>query len=171
MYGTKYRQFCTNLACNLRQICAAPLRKRPLLYDTGEKRSEMLAKNVADFLPLISRKCGRKKFHEKSSTLPTRDKTEFFHGEILGVGGPNTSRDFWLRLLVIHHSHAQDGRPLYRRVQIDYRQRLFLGGINFQLQVQNRASRRMNFHYRDRSVGISAENLSLQIQILSLISY
>ena len=44
-----------------------------------------------------------------------------------------------------------------------------LGGINFQLQIQNRAARRINFHYRDRSLGISAENLSLQIQILSWI--
>ena len=41
------------------------------------------------------------------------------------------------------------------------------GGINFQLQIQNRAARRINCHYRDRFVGISAENLSLQIQILS----
>ena len=52
-------------------------------------------------------------------------------------------------------------------IQTDYS----LGGINFQLQIQNRAARRINFHHRDRSVGISAENLSLQIQILSLISY
>ena len=56
---------------------------------------------------------------------------------------------------------------VYRSVQIDYRQTLFLGRINFQLQIQNRAARRINFHYRDRSVGISAESLSLQIQILS----
>ena len=48
-------------------------------------------------------------------------------------------------------------------------QRLFLGRINFQLQIQNRAARRINFHYRDRSLGISAENLSLQIQIPSWI--
>ena len=32
-----------------------------------------------------------------------------------------------------------------------------------------RAARRINFKYRDRSVGSSAENLSLQIQILSRI--
>ena len=43
----------------------------------------------------------------------------------------------------------------------------FLGGINFRLQIQKRAARRISFHYRDRSLGISAENLSLQIQILS----
>ena len=53
--------------------------------DTGEKRSELLARNFADFRPLISRKSGRKKFHEKSM----RDETKFFHREILGVGGPN----------------------------------------------------------------------------------
>ena len=56
--------------------------------DTGEKRSEILAKNFADFRPLISRKSGRKKFHEKSPTFSTRDETKFFHREILGVGGP-----------------------------------------------------------------------------------
>ena len=59
------------------------------------------------------------------------------------------------------------GRFDYRSIQIDYRQRLFLGEIIFQLQIQNRAARRINCHYRDRSVGISTENLSLQIQILS----
>ena len=36
-----------------------------------------------------------------------------------------------------------------------------------QLQIQNRSARRINFNNRDRSVGMSAENLSLQIQILS----
>ena len=45
---------------------------------------------------------------------------------------------------------------------------LFLGGISFQLQIQDRAARRIDVHYRDRSVGISAESVSLQIQILSL---
>ena len=59
--------------------------------DTGEKRSEILAKNFADFCPLISRKSSRKKFHAKSSTFSTRDEGKFFHREILGVGGPNVS--------------------------------------------------------------------------------
>ena len=58
----------------------------------------------------------------------------------------------------------------HRSIQIGYRQTLSRRGINFRLQIQNRAARRLNFHYRDRSVGISAENLSLQIQILSWIS-
>ena len=49
------------------------------------------------------------------------------------------------------------------------RQRFFLGRINFRLHIQNRAARRINFHCRDRSVGISAEKPSLQIQILSWI--
>ena len=40
--------------------------------DKGEKRSDILAKHFADFRPLISRKTGRKKFHEKSSTFSTR---------------------------------------------------------------------------------------------------
>ena len=52
-------------------------------------------------------------------------------------------------------------------IQIDYRQTL-LWGINFQLQIQKRAPRRrINFHDRDRSLGISVESLSLQIQTLS----
>ena len=46
-------------------------------------------------------------------------------------------------------------------------QRLFLGRVNLPLQIQNRAARRISFHYRDRSVGISGENLSLHMQILS----
>ena len=58
--------------------------------DAGEKRSENLAKNFADFCPLISRKSGRKKFHKKSSTFSTRDETKFFHREILGGGCPNS---------------------------------------------------------------------------------
>ena len=58
----------------------------------------------------------------------------------------------------------------YRSIQLDYRQTLFLGGggDNFQLQIQNCVARRSNFHCRDRSLGHSAENLSLQIQSLSL---
>ena len=43
---------------------------------------------------------------------------------------------------------------IYRSIQIDYRQTFFLGGINFQLQIQNPAARRINLNYRDRSVGI-----------------
>ena len=57
--------------------------------DTGEKCSEIFAKKFADFRPWISRKSGRKKFHEKSSTVSTRAETKFFHSEILGVGCPN----------------------------------------------------------------------------------
>ena len=45
----------------------------------------------------------------------------------------------------------------YRSIQIDYRQTLFLRGINFQLQIQNCAAGRINCHYRDRAVEISAE--------------
>ena len=60
-----------------------------MFADAGEKRSENLAKNFADFHPLISRKSGCKTFHEKSSTFFTRDETKFFHREILGRGCPN----------------------------------------------------------------------------------
>ena len=49
------------------------------------------------------------------------------------------------------------------------RKTVLLGGVNLKLQIQNRAARRIHFHYKDRSVGMSAENISLQIQILSLI--
>ena len=35
--------------------------------------------------------------------------------------------------------------------------------MKFQLQMQNRAARSSYFHYRDRSVEISAESLSSQI--------
>ena len=56
----------------------------------------------------------------------------------------------------------------YRSIKISYRQTFSLGEIYFQLQIQNRAARRMNFFdYKDRSLGMSAESLSLQIQILS----
>ena len=55
----------------------------------------------------------------------------------------------------------------YRSIQIDYRQTFFLVVINFQLKIQNRAARRIKIHYRDRSLGISAGNLSLQIQTLA----
>ena len=58
---------------------------------------------------------------------------------------------------------------MYCSTQNYYRQTLILRAINFQLQIQNPAARRINFHYRNRSVGISAENLSLKIQILSWI--
>ena len=59
--------------------------------DAGEKRRENLAKNFANFRPLIFRKSGRKKFHEKSSTFSTRDETKFFHRKILGGGCPKKS--------------------------------------------------------------------------------
>ena len=51
-------------------------------------------------------------------------------------------------------------------IQMNYRQ-TFLGEINIKLQIQNRPARRIDVHYRDRSVEISSECLSLQIQILS----
>ena len=43
----------------------------------GEERGENLAKLFADFHPSISRKIGRKKFHEKSSTSFTGHETKF----------------------------------------------------------------------------------------------
>ena len=67
---------------------------------------------------------------------------------------------FWLFLSL------GSNQKTYRSIEIDYRQTLLLEEIHFPLQIQNRAARRINFHYRDRSVGMSAENLSFQIQIL-----
>ena len=62
----------------------------------------------------------------------------------------------------------------YRSIQIYYRQRFFLGGMNFRLQIQNRTARRINSiaetdlwefqqkisHYRHR--------FSLEFQLISI---
>ena len=55
--------------------------------NVGEKRGENLAKFLADFRPSISKKSGRKKFHEKSSTNSTSHETKFFHCKTLGAWG------------------------------------------------------------------------------------
>ena len=73
--------------------------------DTCAKRSEILAKQFAGLRPLISRKSGRKKLHEKSSTFSTRDETKFFHSKILGVVGPNLfGWVFFVRWVSLHDS-------------------------------------------------------------------
>ena len=45
-------------------------------------------------------------------------------------------------------------------------------GNEFQLPMQNRAARRLNFHYRKRSVGMLEDNLrhrfSLEVQLVSI---
>ena len=53
----------------------------------GETCGENLAKNSADFRPSISRKAGRKKFHEKLAANSTSRETNFFHRETLGGWG------------------------------------------------------------------------------------
>ena len=53
----------------------------------GEKCGEKMAKNFADFRPSISRKSGRKKFHEKLATDSAGREIKFFHRETLGVWG------------------------------------------------------------------------------------
>ena len=58
--------------------------------DVGEKRGENLAKFLADFHPSVSKKSGRKTFHEKSSTNSTSHETKFIHCETLGAWGHNT---------------------------------------------------------------------------------
>ena len=55
--------------------------------DMGEKCGEKMAKCFADFRPSISRKSGRKKFHEKLATNSARSAIKFFHRETLGVWG------------------------------------------------------------------------------------
>ena len=56
--------------------------------DMGEKFGEKMAKLFADFRPSISRKSGRKKFHEKLATNSAgREKKKVFHRETLGAWG------------------------------------------------------------------------------------
>ena len=55
--------------------------------DMGEKCCEKMAKFFADFRPSISRKSGRKKFHEKLATNSAGREIKFFHRETLGVWG------------------------------------------------------------------------------------
>ena len=60
--------------------------------DNGEKCGEKMAKCFADFRPSISRKSGRKKFHEKMATNSAGRGIKFFHRETLGVWGHNRLR-------------------------------------------------------------------------------
>ena len=71
--------------------------------DMGEKCGEKMAKFFADFRPSISKKRGRKKFHEKLATNSAGREIKFFHRETLGVGGqerepPNAKRHVGPRL-------------------------------------------------------------------------
>ena len=59
--------------------------KAPRAKVLGEKCGENLAKNFADVRPSISRKIGRKKFHEKSSANSTSHEIRFFHRETPGA--------------------------------------------------------------------------------------
>ena len=58
---------------------------RHLSKQTHEQQK--LAKKCSDFCPLISRKIGCKKFHEKSSANSTSHEVKFFHHETLGAWG------------------------------------------------------------------------------------
>ena len=92
---------------SLQGVCGGPLRavlvhrfwpptEKPRERNSGEILRSHAAKiwrNVfADFRPSISRKSGRKKFHEKSSTNSTSNETKFFHSETLGAWGHNIMR-------------------------------------------------------------------------------
>ena len=87
---------------------------------------------------------------------------------LLGIGYLKASKKAnCLSKVPLRNPIKPDRVSFFCTPKINYRQTLLLGEINFQLQIQNRAARGINFHYRDRSVEMSAENLSLQIQILS----
>ena len=53
----------------------------------SEKCGEKMADFFADFGPSISRRSGRKKFHEKLATNSAGREIKFFHRETLGVWG------------------------------------------------------------------------------------
>ena len=69
-----------------------------LFKETDEKRGEILAKFSGDFRASISREIGHKKIHTNSSTHQDLKfhtaEPKFFHGDTLGVGGPNVSVGF-----------------------------------------------------------------------------
>ena len=58
---------------------------------------------------------------------------------------------------------------VYRRVQNHYKQTFFPRAMNSNYRYRIVLLEAMTFHYRDRSVEISAEYLSLQIQILPVV--
>ena len=93
----------------------------------------------------------------------------------LGIFGGGGGLNIFFRGRNVHQVSLRNPiLHVYRSIQIDHRQTPFLGGINFQLQIQNRAARRINSHYRDRSVGISAQishyryRFSLEFQLISI---
>ena len=59
--------------------------------DMGEKCGEKMVKSFTDFRPAISRKRGRKKFHEKLATNSAGHEIKFFHRETLGAWGHKLS--------------------------------------------------------------------------------
>ena len=58
-----------------------------MFANTGEKCGEKMANFFADFRPSISRKSGRKKFHQKLATNSAGREIKFFRRETLGVWG------------------------------------------------------------------------------------
>ena len=96
-YGISWGHFIANMGVCVVKIDFTLIMKEfpeseiqaKFFADKSEKRRENLAKNFADFRPLITRKSVCKKFDEKSSTFSTRDETQFFHREILEGGCPN----------------------------------------------------------------------------------
>ena len=68
--------------------------------DMGEKCGEHLAKNFADFRQSISRKSGRKKFNEKSSTKSTSHETKILSPRDSGsLGAQGLSPETLLQFL------------------------------------------------------------------------
>ena len=74
--------------------------------DMGEKCGEKMANFFADFRPSISKKSGRKKFHEKLATNSAGREIKFFHRETLGVWGHNKSAQKTLEKHSWEHSEA-----------------------------------------------------------------
>ena len=58
----------------------------------------------------------------------------------------------------------------YHSIQIDYRQTFILRAMNVQLQIQKPTTRRINFHYRDRSV-VDFQQKSLSADTDSLLNF
>ena len=88
--------------------------------DIREKRGENLARNFADFRPSISRKIGRKKFHENSSANSTSHDIKFFHREPLRLWEPvGTKLRGWHVTSLIKGVLGGGGKNTLKQVVLD----------------------------------------------------
>ena len=93
--------------------------------DIGEEGSKKMGEFFATFRPSISRKSGRKKFHEKLATNSAGREIEFFHCEPLGVWGhKNGYRTKIVRHLVgawlggVWNDHFQESEHNFSEAEI-----------------------------------------------------